>query len=223
MTPEGKAFLKGIKMTSEHDRFLKNRTAEFNYKINKVALLLSNRFKSTPTNTKRILAISIIRCIITYITTKTLKEDFNKLVQYIENSQIVDDLLETPVPTEDELAEHFPQLVYSFAGAAYHEFRYQAYAKLTNTSGRLVKIGGITNLTIAFQIDKMIDDSVNHRYMFRTESHKSNGTSEFMFAFTLLLLASVPFAQEVIKYLENLYLMETNPFRLFGENHVQQS
>ena len=38
MTPEGKAFLKGIKMTSEHDRFLKNRTAEFNYKINKVAL-----------------------------------------------------------------------------------------------------------------------------------------------------------------------------------------
>lgn len=223
MTPEGKAFLKGIKMTSEHDRFLKNRTAEFNYKINKVALLLSNRFKSTPTNTKRILAISIMRCIITYITTKTFKEDFNKLVQYIENSQIVDDLLETPVPTEDELAEHFPQLVYSFAGAAYHEFRYQAYAKLTNTSGRPVKIGGITNLTIAFQIDKMIDDSVNHRYMFRTKSHKSNGTSEFMFAFTLLLLASVPFAQEVIKYLENLYLMETNPFRLFGENHVQQS
>lgn len=223
MTPEGKAFLKGIKMTSEHDRFLKNRTAEFNYKINKVALLLSNRFKSTPTNTKRILAISIMRCIITYITTKTFKEDFNKLVQYIENSQIVGDLLETPVPTEDELAEHFPQLVYSFAGAAYHEFRYQAYAKLTNTSGRPVKIGGITNLTIAFQIDKMIDDSVNHRYMFRTESHKSNGISEFMFAFTLLLLASVPFAQEVIKYLENLYLMETNPFRLFGENHVQQS
>jgi hypothetical protein len=38
-----------------------------------------------------------------------------------------------------------------------------------------------------------------------------------------LLLALVPFAQKTIKYLEDLYLMETNPFRLFGENHVQQS
>jgi hypothetical protein len=210
-------------MTSEHDRFLKNRTAEFNYKINKTASLLANKFKRTSTDIRRILAISIMRCIITYITTKTFKEDFNKLVQYIENSQIVDDLLETPVPTEDELAKYFPQLVYSTTGTIYHDFRYEAYAKLTNPSGRGVKIGGITNLTIAFQIDKMIDDSVNHHYMFRTESHKSNGTSEFMFAFTLLLLASVPFAQKTIKYLEDLYLMETNPFRLFGENHVQQS
>lgn len=210
-------------MTSEHDRFLKNRTAEFNYKINKVADLLVNKFKNTPTNIKRSLAISIIRCIITYITTKTFKEDFNKLAQYIENSQIVDDLLETPVPTEDELAKHFPQLVYSTTGASYHTFRYETYTKLTNVSSRAVKIGGITNMTIATQIDKMIDDSVEHRYMFRTASLKTNGTSEFMFGFTLLLMTSVPYARESIKVLEDLFLMERNPFQLFGENHVQQS
>lgn len=207
-------------MISEHDKFLKNRTAEFNYKINKVALLLSNKFKGTPTDTKRILAISIIRCIITYITTKSFKEDFNKLTQYIENSQIVDDLLETPIPTEDELAKHFPQLVYSTIGAGYHEFRYEAYAKLTNTTSRSVKIGGITNMTIATQIDKMIDDSIEHRYMFRTASLKTNGTSEFMFGFTLLLMTSVPYARESIKVLEDLFLMERNPFQLFGGNHV---
>jgi hypothetical protein len=210
-------------MTSEHDKFLKNRTSYFNCKIKNTASYLANKFKNEPLVIRQILAISIIRCIITYITTKTFKEDFDKLVQFIENSQIVDDLLETPIPTEDELAKYFPQLVCSTTGTIYHDFRYEAYAKLTNPSGRDVKIGGITNLTIAFQIDKMIDDSVNHHYMFRTESHKSNGTSEFMFAFTLLLLASVPFAQKTIKYLEDLYLMETNPFRLFGENHVQQS
>ena len=220
MTPEGKAFLKGIKMTSEHDRFLKNRTAKFNYKINKVALLLSNMFKSTPTNTKRILAISIMRCIITYITTKTFKEDFNKLVQYIENSQIVDDLLETPVPTEDELAKHFPQPVYSTTGASYHTFRYETYTRLTNVSGRDAKIRGITNMTIATQIDKMIDDSIEHRYMFRTASLKTNGTSEFMFGFTLLLLTSLPYARESIKVLEDLFLMERNPFQLFKGNYV---
>jgi len=210
-------------MTSEHDKFLKNRTSYFNCKIKNTASYLANKFKNEPLVIRQILAISIIRCIITYITTKTFKEDFDKLVQFIENSQIVDDLLETPIPTEDELAKYFPQLVCSTTGTIYHDFRYEAYAKLTNPSGRDVKIGGITNLTIAFQIDKMIDDSVNHHYMFRTESHKSNGTSEFMFAFTLLLLASVPFAQKTIKYLEDLYLMETNPFRLFGKNHVQQS
>lgn len=210
-------------MTSEHDKFLKNRTAEFNYKINKVADLLVNKFKNTPTNTKRSLAISIIRCIITYITTKTFKEDFNKLAQYIENSQIVDDLLETPIPTEDELAKHFPQPVYSTTGASYHTFRYETYTKLTNVSGRAVKIGGITNMTIATQIDKMIDDSIEHRYMFRIASHKTNGTSEFMFGFTLLLMTSVPYARESIKVLEDLFLMERNPFQLFGENHVQQS
>ena len=207
-------------MTSEHDRFLKNRTAEFNYKINKTASLLTNKFKRTSTDTRRILAISIMRCIITYITTKTFKEDFDKLVQFIENSQIVDDLLETPVPTEDELAKHFPQLVYSTTGASYHEFRYEAYAKLTNTVSRSGKIGGITNMTIASQIDKMIDDSIEHRYMFRTASHKTNGTSEFMFGFTLLLMTSVPYARESIKFLEDLFLMEKNPFQLFGGNHV---
>lgn len=207
-------------MTSEHDRFLKNRTAEFNYKINETASLLANKFKRTSTGARRILAISIIRCIITYITTKTFKEDFDKLVQFIENSQIVDDLLETPVPTEDELAKHFPQLVYSITGASYHEFRYEAYAKLTNTVSRSVKIGGITNMTIATQIDKMIDDSIEHRYMFRTTSHKTNGTSEFMFGFTLLLMTSVPYARESIKILEDLFLMERNPFQLFGGNHV---
>lgn len=205
-------------MTSEHDRFLKNRTAEFNYKINETASLLANKFKRTSTDTRRILAISIIRCIITYITTKTFKEDFDKLVQFIENSQIVDDLLETPVPTEDELAKHFPQPVYSTTGAGYHEFRYEAYAKLTNTVSRSVKIGGITNMTMASQIDKMIDDSIEHRYMFRTSSHKTNGTSEFMFGFTLLLMTSVPYARKSIKFLEDLFLMEKNPFQLFGGN-----
>lgn len=207
-------------MTSEHDRFLKNRTAEFNYKIKNTASLLANKFKSTPLTTRRILAISIIRCIITYITTKTFKEDFDKLVQFIENSQIVDDLLETPVPTEDELAKHFPQLVYSTTGAGYHAFRYETYTKLTNVSDRTVKIGGITNMTIATQIDKMIDDSIEHRYMFRTASLKTNGTSEFMFGFTLLLMTSVPYARESIKVLEDLFLMERNPFQLFGGNHV---
>ena len=73
-------------------------------------------------------------------------------------------------------------------------------------------------MTIAFQVDKMIDDSVEHRYMFRTSSHKTNGTSEFMFGFTLLLLTSVPYARESIKFLEDLFLMEKNPFQLFGGN-----
>lgn len=207
-------------MTSEHDKFLKNRTAEFNYKINKTASLLANKFKRTSTDIKRILAISIMRCIITYITTKTFKEDFNKLVQYIENSQIVDDLLETPVPTEDELAKYFPQLVYSTTGTIYHDFRYEAYAKLTNPSSRDVKIRGITNMTIATQIDKMIDDSIEHHYMFRTASLKTKGTSEFMFGFTLLLLASLPYARKSIKVLEDLFLMERNPFQLFKGNYV---
>lgn len=200
-------------MTSEHDKFLKNRTSQFNYKIKNTASCLANKFKNAPLFTRQILAISIIRCIIIYITTKTFKEDFDKLVQFIENSQIVDDLLETPVPTEDELAKHFPQLVYSTTGASYHTFRYEAYTRLTNVSGRAVKIGGITNMTIATQIDKMIDDSMKHRYMFRTASLKTNGTSEFMFGFTL-------HARESIKVLENLFLMERNPFQLFGGNHV---
>ncbi len=68
-----------------------------------------------------------------------------------------------------------------------------------------------------------IDDSVEHRYMFCTASLKTNGTSEFMFGFTLLLMTSVPYARESIKVLEDLFLMERNPFQLFGENHVQQS
>lgn len=207
-------------MTSEHDKFLKNRTSYFNYKIKNTASYFANKFKNAPLITRQVLAISIIRCIITYITTKTFKEDFNKLVQFIENSQIVDDLLETPIPTEDELAKHFPQLVYSTTGASYHTFRYETYTKLTNVSSRAVKIGGITNMTIATQIDKMIDDSVEHRYMFRTASLKTNGTSEFMFGFTLLLMTSVPYARESIKVLEDLFLMERNPFQLFGGNHV---
>ena len=207
-------------MTSEHDKFLKNRTSQFNYKIKNTASCLANKFKNVPLSTRQILAISIIRCIITYITTKTFKEDFDKLVQFIENSQIVDDLLETPVPTEDELAKHFPQLVYSTTGASYHTFRYEGYTRLTNVSGRVVKIGGITNMTIATQIDKMIDDSMEHRYMFRTASLKTNGTSEFMFGFTLLLMTSVPYARESIKVLEDLFLMERNPFQLFGGNHI---
>lgn len=207
-------------MTSEHDKFLKNRTSYFNYKIKNTASYLANKFKNAPLVTRQVLAISIIRCIITYITTKTFKEDFDKLVQFIENSQIVDDLLETPVPTEDELAKHFPQPVYSTTGAGYHTFRYETYTKLTNVSGRDVKIGGITNMTIATQIDKMIDDSMEHRYMFRTMSLKTNGTSEFMFGFTLLLMASLPYARESIKVLENLFLMERNPFLMFGGNHV---
>ena len=98
-------------MTSEHDKFLKNRTSQFNYRIKNTASYLANRFKNAPLTTRQLLEISIIRCIITYITTKTFKEDFDKLVQFIENSQIVDDLLETPIPTEDELAKHFPQIV----------------------------------------------------------------------------------------------------------------
>lgn len=207
-------------MTSEHDRFLKNRTSHFNCKIKNTASYLANKFKNAPLVTRQILAISIIRCIITYITTKTFKEDFDKLVQFIENSQIVDDLLETPVPTEDELAKHFPQIVYSTTGASYHTFRYETYTKLTNVSGRDVKIGGITNMTIATQIDKMIDDSIEHRYMFRTASLKTNGTSEFMFGFTLLLMTSVPYAKESIKVLEDLFLMERNPFLMFRGNHV---
>lgn len=207
-------------MTSEHDKFLKNRTSQFNCKIKNTASYLANRFKNTPLTTRQTLAISIIRCIITYITTKTFKEDFDKLVQFIENSQIVDDLLETPVPTEDELAKHFPQLVYSTTGASYHTFRYETYARLTNVSSRAVKIRGITNMTIVTQIDKMIDDSIEHRYMFRTASLKTNGTSEFMFGFTLLLLTSLPYARESIKVLEDLFLMEKNPFQLFEGNHV---
>lgn len=207
-------------MTSEHDKFLESRTSQFNCRIKNTASYLANRFKNTPLTTRQTLAISIIRCIITYITTKTFKEDFDKLVQFIENSQIVDDLLETPVPTEDELAKHFPQLVYSTTGASYHTFRYETYTILTNVSNRAVKIGGITNMTIATQIDKMIDDSIEHRYMFRTASLKTNGTSEFMFGFTLLLMTSVPYARKSIKVLENLFLMERNPFLLFGGNHV---
>lgn len=207
-------------MTSEHDRFLKNRTSQFNYKIKNTASCLANNFNRVPLATRQVLAISIIRCIITYITTKTFKEDFDKLVQFIENSQIVDDLLETPVPTEDELAKHFPQLVYSTTGATYHTFRYETYTRLTSPVSRSVKIGGITNMTIATQIDKMIDDSIEHRYMFRTASLKTNGTSEFMFGFTLLLMTSVPYARESIKVLEDLFLMERNPFQLFGGNHV---
>lgn len=207
-------------MTSEHDKFLKNRTSQFNYKIKNIASCLANKFNRVPLATRQVLAISIIRCIITYITTKTFKEDFDKLVQFIENSQIVDDLLETPAPTEDELAKHFPQLVYSTTGASYHTFRYEAYARLINVSTKAGKIGGITNMTIATQIDKMLDDSVEHRYMFRTASLKTNGTSEFMFGFTLLLMTSVPYARESIKVLEELFLMERNPFQLFGENHV---
>lgn len=201
-------------------KFLKNRTSQFNCRIKNTASYLTNKFKNAPLVIRQILAISIIRCIITYITTKTFKEDFNKLVQFIENSQIVDDLLETPVPTEDELAKHFPQLVYSTTGAGYHTFRYETYTKLTNVSGRGAKIGGITNMTIANQIDKMIDDSIEHRYMFRTASLKTNGTSEFMFGFTLLLMTSVPYARESIKVLEDLFLMERNPFLMFGGNHV---
>ena len=208
-------------MTSEHDKFLKNRTSQFNYRIKNTASYLANRFKNAPLTTRQLLEISIIRCIITYITTKTFKEDFDKLVQFIENSQIVDDLLETPIPTEDELAKHFPQIVYSTTGASYHTFRYEAYARLTNVSGRAVKIGGVTNMTIAAQIDKMIDDSIEHRYMFRTASLKTKGTSEFMFGFILLLMTSVPYARESIKVLEDLFLMERNPFQLFGENHVR--
>lgn len=208
-------------MTSEHDKFLKNRTSQFNYRIKYTAENLANKFNRAPLTTRQNLAICIIRCIITYITTKTFKEDFDKLVQFIENSQIVDDLLETPVPTEDELAKHFPQLVYSTTGAGYHEFRYEAYAKLTNTVSRSVKIDGITNMTIASQLDKMIDDSIEHHYMFRTLSQKTNGTSEFMFGFTLLLLTSLPYARESIKFLEDLFLMEKNPFQLFGGNHVR--
>lgn len=207
-------------MTSEHDKFLKSRTSQFNCRIKNTASYLANRFKNAPLTTRQTLAISIIRCIITYITTKTFKEDFDKLVQFIENSQIVDDLLETPVPTEDELAKHFPQLVYSTTGASYHTFRYETYTRLTNVSSRAVKIRGITNMTIAFQIDKMIDDSIEHRYMFRTASLKTNGTSEFMFGFTLLLLTSLPYARESIKVLEDLFLMERNPFQLFEGNHV---
>lgn len=207
-------------MTSEHDKFLKSRTSYFNYKIKNTASYLANKFKNAPLVIRQILAISIIRCIITYITTKTFKEDFDKLVQFIENSQIVDDLLETPVPTEDELAKHFPQIVYSTTGASYHTFRYETYTKLTNVSGRDVKIGGITNMTIATQIDKMIDDSIEHHYMFRTASLKTNGTSEFMFGFTLLLMTSVPYARESIKVLEDLFLMERNPLLMFGGNHV---
>lgn len=207
-------------MTSEHDKFLKSRTSQFNYKIKNTAECLANKFNRVPLTTRQTLAISIIRCIITYITTKTFKEDFDKLVQFIENSQIVDDLLETPVPTEDELAKHFPQLVYSTTGATYHTFRYETYTRLTNVSGRAVKIGGITNMTIATQIDKMIDDSIEHRYMFRTASLKTNGTSEFMFGFTLLLMTSLPYARESIKVLEDLFLMERNPFQLFKGNYV---
>lgn len=207
-------------MTSEHDKFLKSRTSQFNCRIKNTASYLANRFKNTPLTIRQILAISIIRCIITYITTKTFKEDFDKLVQFIENSQIVDDLLETPVPTEDELAKHFPQLVYSTTGASYHTFRYETYTRLTNVSSRNVKIRGITNMTIATQIDKMIDDSIEHHYMFRTASLKTNGTSEFMFGFTLLLLTSLPYARESIKVLEDLFLMERNPFQLFKGNYV---
>lgn len=207
-------------MTSEHDKFLKSRTSQFNYRIKNTASYLVNRFKNVPLTARQTLAIFIIRCIITYITTKTFKEDFDKLVQFIENSQIVDDLLETPVPTEDELAKHFPQLVYSTTGASYHTFRYETYTRLTNISSRDVKIGGITNMTIATQIDKMIDDSIEHHYMFRTASLKTNGTSEFMFGFTLLLLTSLPYARESIKVLEDLFLMERNPFQLFKGNYV---
>lgn len=207
-------------MTSEHDKFLKSRTSQFNCRIKNTASYLANRFKNVPLTTRQTLAISIIRCIITYITTKTFKEDFDKLVQFIENSQIVDNLLETPVPTEDELAKHFPQLVYSTTGASYHTFRYETYTRLTNISGRDVKIGGITNMTIATQIDKMIDDSIEHHYMFRTASLKTNGTSEFMFGFILLLLTSLPYARESIKVLEDLFLMERNPFQLFKGNYV---
>lgn len=207
-------------MTSEHDKFLKSRTSQFNCRIKNTASYLANRFKNIPLTTRQTLTISIIRCIITYITTKTFKEDFDKLVQFIENSQIVDDLLETPVPIEDELSKHFPQPVYSTTGATYHTFRYETYTRLTNVSNRAVKIGGITNMTIATQIDKMIDDSIEHRYMFRTASLKTNGTSEFMFGFTLLLLTSLPYARESIKVLEDLFLMEKNPFQLFKGNYV---
>lgn len=208
-------------MATEHDSFLKERTSQFNYRIKNTATYYANKFKNVSLSIRKSLAISIVRCIITYLTTETFKEDFDKLVQLIEDSMVVDELLETPLPTVEELAEHFPQPVYSTAGTIYHDFRYEVYAKLVVTSSRNLKIRGITNMSIAFQIDKMIDDSVEHRYMFRTESYKANGTSEFMFAITLLLLASLPSTREAIKHLEDLYLIEKNPFQLFRGNHVR--